>query len=194
MQLKKYFLVIFIFLAIESRIVAQKRSFDKIEFASFDVNSMVTQKKNVPYISLYSSIDKNGIVKFIDIDDNNKSTFFSYVLSSDQLRKIRSIFDPAKKLRTYMSAKKTGGMYGGSYNFYYVRYQNGIQDSLCTIFSFMSKGFMEVYDMLFDIYIHKKDKKIPPFKIPNIFRKQLLSTYKKSKSYLPKIEYPGSFR
>jgi hypothetical protein len=197
MNIKKLLLLICILFTLKFEVNAQTVPFEKIEYASFDINSPRVKQKNELRINLYSKIDQKGLITILDDDDYHHTlTFHTYQLNPANLQKIASVINGKNPLRNYMVKQEldTNSFYGGSYEFISVTYKNKTKDSLCFIESDMSDEFDYVYKMLGDIYYGKRKlKKINPFTISKYFRNAVLSSYKKS-SYLPKIQFPPSFR
>ena len=127
-----------------------------IRYASFDVNSYRTTLKDKPSIALYCEIDSKGTIKITRDDDYNGQYKGSMAqLSSEQINFVTSVFQEnnrlAKLLKEYTFQKDTE-FYGGSYDYYYVSYENGRKDSICTIVPFMSDSLRSVHEMLSNIY------------------------------------------
>ena len=188
--------LLLLFSSFDNKTIAQNIPFEKIEYASFDVNSYRTKLKDKPFIGLYSVISKDGSIKINNDDDyHNTHTYHTYNLTASELKKLDSVFDAHKHLKSYLQKTKleSNSFYAGSYDFFLVTYQNGTKDSLCIIAPFMSTEFSNIRDMLDDIYYSKKGIKRKPFSIPENFKKSIILNYFKSK-YLPRIQNPPSFR
>jgi hypothetical protein len=183
-------------LATDSVISSQKFPFEKIEYASFDINSFRTKLKNHVYIGLYSIIDKDGLVT-VRNDDTYHDTlkFYTYQLSPEQLDKLNLVFSQKEHVKDNMvTVKDDSGFYGGYYHFVLVTRKNSDKDSLSFVISLMSNEFTEAYDMLDSVYYILPDAKpTKRFAIPQYFNKAVYASYKKS-PYLPKVETIPSFR
>lgn len=183
--------------AVSPTIIAQKTAFEKIEFASFDINSPRTTFRDSVAINLFSTIDSRGVVKVLNDDTYHETlTFYTYKLNTDQLKKIHSVFNNVKRLKEYMVIDKLeeNSFFAGNYQFLSIEYKNGARDSLCFVPPFMAQEFLVVLEMLDSIYYGEKEtKKIMPFLITPHFRNTILAAYKKS-SYLPTIRFPPAFR
>ena len=173
---------------------AQSDGFTKIEYASFDVNSYRTNVRDSVIIGLYCSISPDGLIKINnpgDLQDSPK-VYYSFQLSPRELKKVNSIFNSNKPLKTYLVRTKLekNSMYAGSYDFYRVTYPGGAVDSICIIVPFVSEAFREIDDLFSDIFYSRKNRtKIDRFDIPNVFFTSLKNDYVKSK-YLPEIKNP----
>jgi len=186
-----------IFLNLGNRVNAQNTSFEKIDYASFDVTPPKSKYKDLIRIDLYYSIDKSGLVKILNDDDyHNTLTFSTYQLNADQLKKINSIFNNTKLLKNYVVRTQfdKDEFFQGTYKFLSVLYKDGHTDNLSFIVPFMSNDFEKIYDMLDSIYWadKKRLKQIQPFSIPQYFKNSILSNYKKGN--LPKKRSLPSFR
>lgn len=197
MNFLKQILFVSIFLNVGNNISAQNICFEKIQYASFDVTPPKSKHKNNIRIGLYYNIDKSGLVTILNDDDYHHTlTFNTYQLSTAQLKRINSIFNNTKPLKSYVIKKNldSNEYFQGTYNYFSVAYSNGSKDSLCFIVPFMSKTFEDVYDMLDSVYWadKKRLKKIRPFSIPRSFKNAVLLNYKISG--LPKKRSLPSFR
>ena len=174
-----------------------KPSFQKIEYASFDFNSHRTSKKDSVYISTYCKITSDGLVEINNIDDyHEKHTFYSFQLKEDELKKLDSAFNPARKLKDYLARTQLeeGSFYAGSYDYFRLTHNNGQIDSICIIAPYMKPNFLDIYNYLDNIiYVREDGNEIPEFDIPNQFRSSLENSYIKS-GYLPKIKNPPPFK
>jgi len=194
MNNKSLILILVLFWAYDKKSIAQNIQFERIEYASFDVNSYRTKVKDTAFINLYSVINKDGLLKVNNNDSyHNTHTYYTHRLTSAQLKSLDSIFN-RKSLNIYLAKTKLedNSFYAGSYDYFLVTYQNGSKDSLCIIAPFMSSDFEKVYDMLDDIYYSDKNIKIKPFNISHDFIKSLMISYLNS-NYLPKIQNPPAF-
>lgn len=196
MNFLKRILFAYIFLNVVNSTVAQNTSFEKIEYASFEVISKPKCKDSIR-IGLYYNVDKTGLVTILNDDDyHNTLTFDTYQLSTTQLKKLNSIFNYTRHLKNFMVRKKLDSdeFFQGAYKFVSVVYRNGCNDNLCFIVPFMSNDFQDAYHMLDSIYWtdKKKLKKRHSFIVPEYFKKAVELSYKKSS--LPKKKSIPSFR
>ena len=153
--------IIFVFTSCAN---SQTTSFQKIEYASFDVNSYRTDKKVSVYINMYYTISNKGLIEINNKDDyHKKHTYYSFQLTQAEISKLDSVFKQSKKLKTYLANTKMddNSFYAGSYDFFRVTYSNGAVDSICIIAPFMTKQFNDVYDFLDNlIYVREERKAI----------------------------------
>lgn len=186
---------IFLLFSFNSKIDAQTNLttlVKKIEFSSFDVNSPRTKQKDTVTIFSYVSITPKGLSYILKRDEDTDSlSYFKSQLDSNQLQNLNSIFNDNSSLKDYMTTQKLkkGEHFGGSYSFILVTHQDGKQDSLCFIGSFMSKKFNSAFKLFDNICYDKSKKVISKFKINQEFTKAIQLSYDKS-SYLPSIENP----
>ncbi len=176
-------------------VTALKFPFEKIEFATYDINSFRTKQKNHVYINLYSIIDKKVLVTVRD-DDTYHDTlkFYTYQLSLEQLAKLNSVFSNTEHVKDNISTLKDSGIYAGYYDFALVTRQSGNKDSLSYVISLMSSEFKGVYNMLDSVYyIYPDTKQAKSFSIPPYFTNAVYTSYKKS-VYLPKVGTLPSFK
>lgn len=172
-------------------------SFEKIEYASFDVNSYRTSVKDSVFVGLYCSITSNGLVRINnpgDLQDSPK-VYYSFQLSPSELKKVNSIFNSGIQLKTYLvkTQLEKNTMYAGSYDFYRVSYSGGPVDSICVISPFITNSFREIEELLSSIFYSRKGRtKIDPLYVPDDFFTSLKKCYLNSK-YLPEIKNPPSF-
>jgi hypothetical protein len=195
MNKKSLVLILVLFWAYGNKSIAQNIQFERIEYASFDVNSYRTKLKDTAFVDLYSVINRNGLIKVNNNDSyHNTHTYYTQRLTPSQLKSLDSIFN-RKSLNMYLAKTKLedNSFYAGSYDFFLVTYKDGSKDSLCIIAPFMSSDFQKVYDMLDDIYYSNKNIKTKPFNISHDFIKSLMISYFNS-SYLPTIQNPPPFR
>ena len=193
--MKKFVFFLFILLSsffIQSK--SQSVGFTKIEYASFDVNSYRTNVKDSVFIGLYCSISPDGLIKINNPGGGQDSAkvYYSLQLSPTELKKVNSIFNSYKPLKTYLVRTKLekNSMYAGSYDFYRVTYPDGAVDSISVIVPFVAKSFREIDDLFSDVFYSRKNRtKIDRFDIPNAFFTSLKNDYVKSK-YLPEIKNP----
>ncbi len=172
-------------------------SFKKIEYASFDVNSHRTEKKDSAYINMYFTLSDNGLIEINNKDDYHKThTYYSFQLTDNEMKKLNFVFNQSKKMKSFLAdtTMKENTFYAGSYQYYRVLYPNGTVDSICMIQSFINKDFEVASDCLDSIlYLREDRKEIKHFDIPTHFRNSLRYCYQNSK-YLPEIKNPPSFR
>lgn len=191
--MRKFSFLIFIFLGLCIQSKTQSVSFEKIEYASFDINSYRTNVKDSIFVHLYSSITSDGIIKIYnprDLRQDSPRVYYSFVLTPSELSKINSIFNFNKPLKTYLVKTKleANEMYAGSYDFYRVSYPNGMVDSICLIVPFVSGSFNKVNGLFIDIFYRRRNRtKIDTFTMPSDFFASLKECYLRSK-YLPEIK------
>ncbi len=194
----KSFVVFFLVLLFTStQLQTQKSVFQKIEYASFDVNSYRTTKKDSVFVGLYCTINSNGLVTVYNPEDVNGPPYkyYSLQLSGYELEKIASVINSQKSLTSNLVEKKLkeNQFYAGSYDYYRVVYSDGTIDSVCLIIPFVSKSFKEMDDLLDNVfYVRKNRTGVNPFNIPNDFLQSIKDCYLKSE-YLPEIKSPPSF-
>lgn len=195
--MKFFFSCLCIFFEFVSCVNSQTNAFQKIEYASFDVNSYRTKTRDTAYINLYFLISNNGHMIINNQDDyHNTHTYYSFQLTQQELKNLHSIFDKNQKLKSYLATTKPdeNSMYAGSYDFYRVTYSDESIDSMCIIPPFMTTKFQSVYNFLDStIYIREDRKQVNKFDIPTGFKNSLKSGYLKS-NYLPEIKTLPSFK
>jgi hypothetical protein len=174
-----------------------QNGFQKIEYASFDVNSYRTNVNDSVIVGLYCSVTSGGLVRINNPDDlqDSPKVYYSFQLSATELEKVNSIFNSTRPLKTYLVKTKLeeNSMYAGSYDFYRVSYPKGAVDSICLIMPFVSGQFREINDLLSDIFYSRKGRiKIDHLAMPSDFFTSLKKCYLKSK-YLPEIKNPPPF-
>jgi len=161
MNIKFLYCFIFVVFVFIDCAKSQTISFQKIEYASFDVNSYRTKKKDSAYIGIYYTISKDGLIEANDKDDYHKThTYYSLQLTKSEIEKLNYIFNKGKKLKNYITNTKLAEneFFAGSYDFFRVTYSDGTVDSLCTIASFMTKEFNSAYDFLNNALYERKNK------------------------------------
>jgi len=174
----------------------QASSFEKIEYASFDVNSYRTKIKDSAFISLYCSISSGGLVKVYSpgVNKDSSEIYYAQQLLPSELKMINEVFNSQKKLKSHLAKTKLGNntLYAGSYDYYRMFYPNGSTDSICVIAPFMSLIFYKVDELLTDVLYARKDRlRISHFDIPADFPASLKESFYASK-YLPEItSVPG---
>jgi type VI protein secretion system component Hcp len=175
---------------------SQKLEFKKLEFAYFDYDSV--SKKTNPY--LYANIDSLGKIRVNWFNKNSvgiKTNYFTYQLTSSEIKKMNIVFNNKSKLSSFFITKKLekNESFCGDFEFFLVDYKDSTKDSVCTIEPFMSKKYEHMKVILVNIlfFQEEKNKKIKPFPIPTGFKKSLESMYKKSK-FLPGKCKPIIFR
>ncbi len=176
---------------------SQTNPFQKIEYASFDVNSYRTKTKDTAYVGVYYLISNKGLMVINNQDDyHNTHTYYSFQLTQEELKKLHSIFAQTHKMKSYLGSTNLdeNSLYAGAYDFFRVTYADGNVDSLCIIPPFMTTDFQKAYNFLDSvIYIREGRKEIEKFDIPIIFKRSLKSCYFNS-SYLPEIKTLPSFK
>ena len=176
----------------------QQADITTIQYASFDVNSYRTTLKDKPSIALYCEIDSKGTMKITRDDDQNGQYKGSTAqLSSEQINLVTSVFQENNRLAKLLNEyafQKDSEFYAGSYDYYYVSYENGRKDSICTIVPFMSDSLRSVHEMLSNIYYGDSTKNSSILIQPTSdFIKSMFSSFLKNK-LLPPITTLPAFR
>jgi hypothetical protein len=194
MKFFNFYTCIFLFFASCSN--SYTSSLQKIEFASFDVDPYRNEKKDSPYIHIYFTLSKDGLIKINNKSNYRKThTYYQFQLTNSEMKRLNLIFNYSKKLNSYLSdsTMEENTFYAGSYNYYRIQYANGNVDSICIIPPFMNKEFETISNYLDSIlYIRSDRKEIEPFVLPTNFRTSLERCYQNSK-YLPEIKSVPAF-
>lgn len=189
-----FFYIFFILTSCEN---SKAPTFQTIEYASFDINSYRTKKKDSVYINMFYTISKQGLIEINNQDDyHNRHTYYSFQLTQTEISKLDSIFNQRHKLKSYLAntKMKDNSFYAGSYDYFRVTYSNGTVDSICIIQPFMSEDFESTYKLLDSTIYDREDKiEIKEFDVPDYFKLSLKKSYFKS-SYLPEIKTIPAFR
>jgi hypothetical protein len=175
----------------------QDKEFEKIQYASFDVNSYRTPQKDTPFIALYSEIEADGQIHIYDDNEyKNQNNYSTVKLSQPQLDSLKAIFNSNDKLAHRLKEYQFQSgeeFFAGSYDFYIVIYKNGIKDTICTIQPFMDDKLEKIHVMLEDLYYSDTRQKIgDPVKPTSVFIKSLYKTFISNK-LLPPIQNPPAF-
>ena len=176
----------------------QQPNFRTIQYACFDVNSYRTTAKDKPGIALYCEIDSKGLMKFTRDDDyNGKYKGSTSQLSAEQINFIQSVFQEKNRspnLVKEYAFQKDSEFFAGSYDYYYISYDNGRKDSICTIVPFMSDSLRNVNEMLSNIFYGDSIKNTGIIIQPTPdFIKSMFNSFLKNR-LLPPISTLPSFR
>lgn len=186
------FLRVFLLLSIFSNCsTSQHSSFEKIEYASFDVNSYRTEKRDSIYIDLYWSISDKGTMEVYNVDSyHGTQDYYSFQLTESDLKKLNSAFNKKIELKSNLGdvQRKEGQIFAGSYDFFRVTYKDKTIDSICIIAPFMTKKFENTYNFLNNIVFERNERRnIEKFSVSSVFVSSLRACFLRSK-YLPPIE------
>ena len=192
----KIFLILNLFFLFNAPVFSQniiKARFQKIEFATYDVNSPRIAQKDKVEINFYALIDHNGAadiqLKYIGEQEVRHATC---QLPDSIVGSLNSIFDGMKKLKSYLNFenKNKGYHYAGYYDFVQYTYSDNDSDALCFVNPDVSHDFQKVLKMLEPFFYGTKSVKTSYTNIgDSTLSNNILSCHKRSK-YLPIIELP----
>jgi hypothetical protein len=121
--------------------------------------------------------------------------YYSFQLGEEEMEKIKPAFEREMKLKSILgdTSRSEGQIFGGSYDFFRVSYEDGSVDSICIIAPFMTTDFEKTYNYLDNIVFEKNERKpIGKFEVPSTFEHSLRSCFLDTK-YLPPIKTLAPF-
>ena len=180
--MKKLIIILSLFLSIFSS--AQNNELTDFKFISYDIDS-----ENNVTINSYSSIDKNGLLN-VYMEENEIPTYYSYKLSTDELDKIKKVFN--NNLHDYIEKKELGPntFYAGNRN-YITSTINKKTKKICFIEPFMKVEFNEIISLLNEKnYLQDDSAKTSKFKINFKSIKKEIILQNQIDNYLPEKKLP----